>query len=52
LDSFNTRYWDVYFDLMKKIKLTFDQKGISIPFPSRTFIFFKKKPAPRPKLQH
>ena len=26
-------YWAVYFDLTEKIKLTFDQKGISIPFP-------------------
>ena len=28
-------YWDVYFDLLEKVKLTFDQKGISIPFPQR-----------------
>ncbi|MBN2721076.1 MAG: mechanosensitive ion channel [Proteobacteria bacterium] len=26
-------YWDVYFDLMQKIKLRFDEKGIEIPFP-------------------
>lgn len=26
-------YWPVKFDLTEKIKLTFDQKGISIPFP-------------------
>ncbi len=26
-------YWAVYFDLTEKVKLTFDQKGISIPFP-------------------
>jgi len=26
-------YWDVYFDMMEKVKLTFDEKGISIPFP-------------------
>jgi small conductance mechanosensitive channel len=26
-------YWDVYFDLTEKVKLAFDEKGISIPFP-------------------
>jgi small conductance mechanosensitive channel len=26
-------YWGVYFDLTEKVKLTFDQEGISIPFP-------------------
>jgi len=31
----STDYWDVYFDMQEKVKLTFDQKGISIPFPQR-----------------
>jgi len=26
-------YWDVYFDLLEMIKTTFDEKGISIPYP-------------------
>jgi small conductance mechanosensitive channel len=26
-------YWDVYFDMLEDVKLTFDQKGISIPYP-------------------
>lgn len=26
-------YWDVYFDTIEKVKLTFDEQGISIPFP-------------------
>jgi len=26
-------YWDVYFEQIEKVKLTFDAKGISIPFP-------------------
>jgi small conductance mechanosensitive channel len=26
-------YWDVYFDLTEKVKLAFDAKGISIPYP-------------------
>ncbi|MCP3684287.1 MAG: mechanosensitive ion channel [bacterium] len=28
-------YWGVYFDLTEKVKLTFDEQGISIPFPQR-----------------
>lgn len=28
-------YWAVYFDLTEKVKLTFDEKNISIPFPQR-----------------
>jgi len=26
-------YWGVYFDMLEKVKLTFDEKGISIPYP-------------------
>ncbi len=26
-------YWGVYFDLTEKVKLTFDERGISIPYP-------------------
>ena len=26
-------YWDVYFDMLEKVKLSFDEKGISIPYP-------------------
>ncbi len=28
-------YWELYFDLQKKIKLKLDAEGISIPFPQR-----------------
>jgi small conductance mechanosensitive channel len=28
-------YWGLYFDLTEKVKATFDQEGISIPFPQR-----------------
>ena len=28
-------YWSVYFDLTERIKLEFDKRGISIPFPQR-----------------
>jgi len=26
-------YWDVHFDMLEKVKLTFDEAGISIPYP-------------------
>lgn len=26
-------YWDVHFDMLEKVKLAFDEKGISIPYP-------------------
>lgn len=26
-------YWGVYFDTLEKVKVTFDEKGISIPYP-------------------
>jgi len=29
------KYWDVYFDLTEKIKLQFDEAGISIPYPQQ-----------------
>lgn len=29
----NEDYWNVHFDMMEKVKLTFDEKGISIPYP-------------------
>ncbi|MFA5233487.1 MAG: mechanosensitive ion channel domain-containing protein [Sulfurimonas sp.] len=29
----NDDFWDVHFDMLEKIKLTFDAKGITIPFP-------------------
>ncbi len=28
-------YWDIYFDTHEKVKLAFDEAGISIPFPQR-----------------
>jgi len=29
----NEDYWGVYFDMLETVKLTFDEKGISIPYP-------------------
>ncbi len=31
----NEDYWDFYFDLVEKVKNSFDQNGITIPFPQR-----------------
>ena len=28
-------YWAVYFDITEKVKMTFDEQGVSIPFPQR-----------------
>jgi small conductance mechanosensitive channel len=36
-------YWDVYFDLTEKIKVTFDQEGISIPFPQSDIHLYQEK---------
>ncbi|UCF89316.1 MAG: mechanosensitive ion channel family protein, partial [bacterium] len=30
-----SEYWNVYWDLMEKIKLRLDEEGIEIPFPQR-----------------
>jgi small conductance mechanosensitive channel len=29
----NADYWGVYFDMTERVKLAFDEKGISIPYP-------------------
>lgn len=36
-------YWDVKFSLTEKIKTTFDEEGISIPFPQRDVHVYKEK---------
>ena len=28
-------YWNVYWEIHRKVKMTFDEKGLSIPFPQR-----------------
>ena len=35
-------YWDVYFDLTEKIKLRFDEEGISIPYPQQDVHLFQE----------
>lgn len=34
-------YWDVHFDLIETVKLRFDDKGISIPYPQRDVHMFQ-----------
>lgn len=36
-------YWAVKFDVTEKVKLTFDAKGISIPFPQRDIHVFQQQ---------
>ncbi len=36
-------YWDVYFALTEKVKMRFDEEGISIPFPQRDVHMFSEK---------
>lgn len=38
-------YWSVYFDLLEKIKLTFDEQGISFPYPQQD-VHIHKQAAP------
>ena len=35
-------YWGVFFDMQEKVKLTFDQENISIPFPQTDVHLFKE----------
>jgi small conductance mechanosensitive channel len=30
-----SNFWNIFFDMQEKVKLTFDKEGISIPFPQR-----------------
>lgn len=33
-------YWDLFFDLQERIKIRFDEEGVTIPFPQRDVHFF------------
>lgn len=35
-------YWGVYFDLIEKIKLRFDEKGFSIPYPQQDVHLYRE----------
>jgi small conductance mechanosensitive channel len=41
-------YWDLHFDLHKKVKQRFDAEGISIPFPQSDVHLFPVNPAEKP----
>jgi small conductance mechanosensitive channel len=36
-------YWDVYWDIMREVKIRFDREGISIPFPQRDVHLYSEK---------
>ena len=36
-------YWNIFFDMQEKVKLTFDKEGISIPFPQRDVHLYEEK---------
>jgi len=36
-------YWNIYFDMLENVKLTFDQENISIPFPQTDVHLFKEE---------
>ncbi len=38
-------YWGVFFDTTEKVKLTFDEKGISIPYPQQDVHLYKENAA-------
>jgi small conductance mechanosensitive channel len=38
-------YWNVYFDLIEKIKLRFDEKGFTIPYPQQDIHLYQEKKA-------
>ena len=36
-------YWEVYWDMMREVKLRFDREGISIPYPQRDVHLYTEK---------
>jgi small conductance mechanosensitive channel len=38
-------YWDVYWDIMREVKVRFDREGISIPFPQRDVHLYSEEKA-------
>jgi small conductance mechanosensitive channel len=38
-------YWDVYWDIMREVKVRFDREGISIPFPQRDVHLYNEESA-------
>ena len=42
-------YWDVLWDMNKKVKQAFDREGITIPFPQRDVHVFNEQASVKPK---
>ncbi|KAF0093861.1 MAG: Small-conductance mechanosensitive channel [Puniceicoccaceae bacterium 5H] len=40
-------YWPVYWDMMEKVKLRFDEEGITIPYPQRDIHHYNVEAKPR-----
>lgn len=38
-------YWGLFFDMTEKVKITFDQEGITIPYPQRDVHLYQEKAA-------
>jgi len=45
-------YWPCLFDMTEKVKLTFDEMGISIPFPQRDVYVYNASEAFKVKSQN
>jgi small conductance mechanosensitive channel len=43
-----TDYWDVRFDIIRQVKLRFDEAGVSIPFPQRDVHVYHENGDPSP----
>lgn len=39
-------YWDVYFDMLEQVKLTFDRENITIPYPQRDVHLIQQQESP------
>ncbi|MEN8258904.1 MAG: mechanosensitive ion channel domain-containing protein [Thermodesulfobacteriota bacterium] len=39
-------YWDVYFDMLEQVKLTFDRENITIPYPQRDVHLIQQPESP------
>ncbi|MCU7958453.1 MAG: mechanosensitive ion channel [gamma proteobacterium symbiont of Bathyaustriella thionipta] len=44
----STDYWEVYWDVTRSVKESFDQEGVSIPFPQRDLHIIDQAPLPSP----
>jgi small conductance mechanosensitive channel len=43
-------YWEVYWDITRKVKEEFDRQGISIPFPQRDVHLYPESQNPTPEI--